>query len=59
VSAIVGRTGLESRTPATIAGESALLDHLEVVRERGYALDEEENEPGIRCVGTVSISTVH
>ncbi|MCW2946483.1 MAG: hypothetical protein JWR24_3200 [Actinoallomurus sp.] len=41
VSAIVGRTGLEGRIPGTIAGESALLDHLKVVRGRGYALDEE------------------
>jgi IclR family transcriptional regulator, acetate operon repressor len=51
VTAIMARTGMEARTPGTITDVTALLDHLSSVRARGYSLDEEENEPGIRCVG--------
>lgn len=51
VLAIMGRTGMEARTPGTITSAPELLSHLETVRAQGYALDEEENEPGIRCVG--------
>ena len=30
--------------------EAALLAELALVRSRGYALDEQEQEPGVRCV---------
>lgn len=39
------------RTPNTVVEYSQLLKVLEQVRENGYALDEEENEPNIRCIG--------
>jgi IclR family transcriptional regulator, acetate operon repressor len=51
VSAIMGRTGMEARTPGTITSVPALLEHLTSIRTQGYSLDEEENEPGIRCIG--------
>jgi IclR family acetate operon transcriptional repressor len=51
VLAIVRRTGLEARTPATITSETALLAHLAEVRTAGYAIDDEENEPGVQCIG--------
>jgi IclR family transcriptional regulator, acetate operon repressor len=51
VTAIVGRTGLEPRTPHTITDLDALLPHLAEIRRRGHSTDEEENETGIRCVG--------
>lgn len=66
----MARTGMEARTPNTITDVDALLEHLAMVRKRGYAVDDEENEPGIRCVGAavsdhtgravgaVSISTI-
>jgi DNA-binding IclR family transcriptional regulator len=38
-------------TPKTIVGLEALMDDLAVVAERGYAVDDEENEVGARCVG--------
>jgi len=51
VLARVRRTGLERRTPNTLTDPQALLAHLAGIREQGYALDEEENEAGIRCIG--------
>jgi IclR family transcriptional regulator, acetate operon repressor len=47
---VVRRVGLRTRTEHTHATEGALLADLTRVRERGYALDEQEQEPGVRCV---------
>lgn len=70
LESLVSRTGLERRTPATLTSLAALEDELAAIRERGYALDEEENEANIRCLaapvrtpdgrtaGAVSVSTV-
>jgi IclR family acetate operon transcriptional repressor len=43
--------GLEPRTPNTITSERTLRDHLMEIRRRGYAIDNEEAMPDIRCVG--------
>ncbi|WP_019534817.1 IclR family transcriptional regulator [Paenibacillus ginsengihumi] len=37
------------QTPATIRDKAALLAELERVRRQGYAVDAQENEPGVRC----------
>ena len=62
--------GLTPRTPATITDRRRLDAELAFIRERGYAVDDEENELTIRCVaapvfdasqqplGGVSVSTV-
>lgn len=42
------------QTPATIRDKAALLAELERVRRQGYAVDDQENEPGVRC-GAVPI----
>ena len=47
---IVSRKGLPRRTENTIIDLSKLKEHLQLVRKKGYALDREENEIGIRCV---------
>ncbi len=51
VTGICARAGLASRTPSTLTSPSALLAHLTAVRQAGFAIDDEENEPGLRCVG--------
>jgi DNA-binding IclR family transcriptional regulator len=42
---------LHALTPNTITDRQALLDDLEQTRSRGYAIDHEENLPGITCFG--------
>lgn len=50
VSAIVARTGLTAATEHTIRNADSLTRSLDEIRERGYALDEQEQELGVRCV---------
>jgi IclR family acetate operon transcriptional repressor len=42
---------LQARTPHTITSPKALRAELVTVRSEGFALDNEENEAGIYCVG--------
>ena len=42
---------LQARTAQTITTADGLRQDLERIRERGYSLDDVENEEGIRCVG--------
>ncbi|MFI1653025.1 IclR family transcriptional regulator [Streptomyces avidinii] len=51
VRELIGATGLPRRTPQTLTTTGALYDQLAAVRARGFALDDEENEPTIRCIG--------
>jgi IclR family transcriptional regulator, KDG regulon repressor len=41
----------EARTKRTIVAEAKLREEIARVRAQGYAIDNEENEAGVRCVG--------
>lgn len=48
--ALLGRTGMPASTVHTFTDPDALVRELRVISARGYALDEEEQETGVRCV---------
>jgi DNA-binding IclR family transcriptional regulator len=50
VDAFIDQRGLVRRTANTITDGTALKDELRLVQAQGYAIDDEENEKGIRCV---------
>jgi IclR family acetate operon transcriptional repressor len=50
VAAVVQRTGLTRHTPHTISTEPALRAELQRIRTNGYAVDEQEQELGVRCI---------
>ncbi|MEV6957018.1 IclR family transcriptional regulator [Streptomyces sp. NPDC051183] len=68
--AVVRAAGMPALTPRTLTDREALAGELGAVRARGYAVDDEENEPSVRCVaaavfdragvpvGAVSLTTV-
>lgn len=48
---------IERKTPYTITNFEDFQESLEEIRRKGYALDNEENETGVRCIGaSLSIS---
>jgi DNA-binding IclR family transcriptional regulator len=48
---VLGRGRLKKLTANTITEMPRLLEELARIREQGFALDNEETFPGIRCVG--------
>src|SRR5205823_3919865 len=51
VETLVKQQGLKKRTPKTITTMTRLLAELEHVKQEGYAVDDEENSLGARCLG--------
>jgi DNA-binding IclR family transcriptional regulator len=51
IAAIVSKIQFNIFTTKTLTSKQELLDALERVRRRGYAVDDEEMEIGTRCVG--------
>jgi DNA-binding IclR family transcriptional regulator len=47
---ILTQKGLPRRTKNTIVDSEELKEHLVLIKSRGYAVDDEENEDGIRCI---------
>ncbi|WP_129843125.1 IclR family transcriptional regulator [Streptomyces sp. RFCAC02] len=50
VRALLARTGMPAATERTITSPDLFLAALREVRERGYALDDSEQEVGVRCI---------
>lgn len=57
VESIIEMEGLEPYTPNTVTSRDELLTQLETIRDRGYALDDEERIAGLRCVAAPILST--
>lgn len=53
--AILADLSLKELTPATLTDRRRLLAELRVTRARGWAIDDEENVPGVRCVGAAVV----
>ena len=51
IELLVKQQGLKKRTPKTIVTMTKLLADLEHVKHEGYAVDDEENSLGARCLG--------
>lgn len=50
VDEIIAQKGLPRLTKNTIVRSGKLKEHLSTVKTQGYAIDDEENEEGIRCI---------
>jgi IclR family KDG regulon transcriptional repressor len=47
---IIRNGNLDRLTGNTITDPTELKRHLKTIREKGYAIDDEENEEGVRCI---------
>jgi DNA-binding IclR family transcriptional regulator len=52
LDAILRRLKLPALTESTITDPVRFREQLALVRRQGYAVDDEENEVGIRCIGS-------
>lgn len=57
VKAMVQRTGMQALTDRTITDIDALLADLELIRTRGWAEDNGEQEIGVRCLAVPVLGT--
>jgi DNA-binding IclR family transcriptional regulator len=51
IAEVLGKKELKKFTPSTISNRDKLVEHLALVKEQGYAVDNEEWDEGVRCVG--------
>ena len=51
IARVIAHTGLQHFTDKTIASISELMEALRLVRRYGYAVDNEEFQPGVVCIG--------
>ncbi|MFC0582876.1 IclR family transcriptional regulator [Micrococcoides hystricis] len=49
VESIVTSAGMPTPTPKSLGTYESLVEDLEDIRQRGYSIDEEEQELGVRC----------
>jgi len=51
INHIIDEVGVPAITPQTITDRTKLLDQMERIRDRGFAIDRQERAEGIQCVG--------
>lgn len=56
IDEIIDHHGLPAKTDQSITDRDVLLDHLQNVRDRGFAVDDEEHINGLRCIGAPILS---
>jgi IclR family acetate operon transcriptional repressor len=49
---ILAANGMRRYTPTTITDVETMIEELRLVRRNGYAVDREEFQPGVVCVGS-------
>ncbi len=59
IEKIVAKIRFTRYTPKTLCSREKLLEYLKIVRRRGYAIDDEEIELGVRCVGAPVLNEDH
>jgi DNA-binding IclR family transcriptional regulator len=59
IEQIVAKIRFVRFTQKTLCSREKLLKYLETVRRRGYAIDDEEIEVGVRCVGAPILNQNH
>jgi IclR family acetate operon transcriptional repressor len=55
--ALLGRTGMPAQTEHTITEPSRFAKEIDQVRDQGYAIDDGEQEIGVRCVAVPVLGT--
>lgn len=50
VNALLLKNGLKRFTASTITSKPAFIEELDIVRTRGYAIDNQEESPGCSCI---------
>jgi DNA-binding IclR family transcriptional regulator len=59
IEEIIKEKGLPRFMKNTITEPEELKKELQLIQERGYAVDNEENEPGVRCVAAPILDSSH
>jgi IclR family acetate operon transcriptional repressor len=57
VQAMLGRTGMPAQTEHTITEPARFAEEIDRVRAQGYAIDDGEQEIGVRCVAVSLLGT--
>ncbi|WP_243647244.1 IclR family transcriptional regulator [Aestuariirhabdus litorea] len=47
---LLGRSGMTALTPRTLTTQAAFSEELRAIRLRGYSIDDEEQNEGLRCI---------
>jgi DNA-binding IclR family transcriptional regulator len=48
---VLGKKELKKFTPNTLSDRGKIIEHLALVKQLGYAVDDEEWDEGVRCIG--------